>query len=104
MPKRTRRESQDINENAAAVSAISQVMAAMGLRGGLKGAVTLHTRLTPGPAAGFRPAICTGAVGRPGEEGGEMSGEGHKHPLSTFLLNIARAGAERLQNHRRTAG
>lgn len=63
MPKRKRKESQDINQFAAAVvrqrteqpgpvdltdrAAISQVMAAMGRRGGLKGAATLNARLTP---------------------------------------------------------
>jgi hypothetical protein len=63
MPKRTRRESQDINQFAAAIvrqsteepgpvdltdkAAISQVMRAMGRRGGLKGAATLNARLTP---------------------------------------------------------
>lgn len=59
MPKRTR--NQDINQFAADVvrkstgsepptpsqSVISQVMAAMGRRGGLKGAATLNARLTP---------------------------------------------------------
>jgi hypothetical protein len=63
MPKRTRKESQDINQFAADVvrrstqepgpvdlsdkAAISQVMSAMGRRGGLKGAATLNARLTP---------------------------------------------------------
>jgi hypothetical protein len=63
MPKRTRRESQDINQFAAAVvrqsteepgpvdltdkAAVSQVMRAMGRRGGLKGAATLNAKLTP---------------------------------------------------------
>lgn len=63
MPKRTRREPQDINQFAAAVvrqsteepgpvdltdqAAISQVMRAMGRRGGLKGAATLNARLSP---------------------------------------------------------
>jgi hypothetical protein len=63
MPKRTRKESQDINQFAAAIvrqsteqpgpvdltdqAAISQVMRAMGRRGGLKGAATLNARLTP---------------------------------------------------------
>jgi hypothetical protein len=59
MPKRTR--TQDINQFAADVvrkstgggegtpdqATISQVMAAMGRRGGLKGAATLNARLTP---------------------------------------------------------
>jgi hypothetical protein len=72
MPKRTRKESQDINQFAADVlrqtieeepirrsiaepsaetptrSVISQVMAAMGRKGGLKGAATLNAKLTPG--------------------------------------------------------
>jgi hypothetical protein len=61
MPKRTRKESQGINQFAADVvrqstgaepsepaqSVISQVMAAMGRRGGLKGAATLNARLSP---------------------------------------------------------
>jgi len=63
MPKRTRRQSQDINQFAAAIvrqstqepgpvdltnkAAISQVMRAMGRRGGLKGAATLNARLSP---------------------------------------------------------
>jgi hypothetical protein len=63
MPKRTRKESQDINQFAADAvrrtterpgpvdltdsEAISQVMRAMGRRGGLKGAATLNARLTP---------------------------------------------------------
>jgi hypothetical protein len=63
MPKRTRKESQDINQFASSVlqrtiqdsegtgepdrATISQVMAAMGRRGGLKGAATLNARLTP---------------------------------------------------------
>ena len=61
MRKRTRKkESQDINQFAASVlrqtiasseepdqSTISQVMRAMGRRGGLKGAATLNSRLTP---------------------------------------------------------
>jgi hypothetical protein len=61
MPKRTRNQSQDINQFAADVvkrstgsgpampdqAVISQVMAAMGRRGGLKGAATLNKRLTP---------------------------------------------------------
>jgi hypothetical protein len=63
MPKRTRKESQDINQFAASVvkrtieaseqvaepgrATISQVMAAMGRRGGLKGAATLNARLSP---------------------------------------------------------
>ena len=60
MPKRTRK-TQDINQFAADVvrkattggepaipeTTISQVMAAMGRRGGLKGAATLNSRLTP---------------------------------------------------------
>jgi hypothetical protein len=63
MPKRTRRESQDIKQFAASIvrqstqnpgpvdltdkAAISQVMRAMGRRGGLKGAAKLNARLTP---------------------------------------------------------
>jgi len=61
MPKRTRNKSQDINQFAADVvrrstggelavpnqAMISQVMAAMGRRGGLKGAETLNARLSP---------------------------------------------------------
>ena len=62
MPKRTRKETQDINQFAADVvrrstgmesapepdrATISQVMAAMGRKGGLKGAATLNARLTP---------------------------------------------------------
>jgi hypothetical protein len=65
MPKRTRKESQDINQFAASVvqrtveasesgpvdltdkEAISQVMRAMGRRGGIKGAATLNARLSP---------------------------------------------------------
>jgi hypothetical protein len=63
MPKRSRKESQDINQFAASIvrqsteepgpvdltdkAAISQVMAAMGRRGGLKGAATLNARLSP---------------------------------------------------------
>lgn len=61
MPKRTRNQSQDINQFAADVvrrstgiepatpnqAVISQVMAAMGRRGGLKGAATLNARLSP---------------------------------------------------------
>ena len=61
MPKRTRNQSQDINQFAADVvkrstggepalpnqAVISQVMAAMGRRGGLKGAATLNGRLSP---------------------------------------------------------
>jgi hypothetical protein len=61
MPKRTRKQSQDINQFAADVvgrstgtepatlkqAVISQVMAAMGRRGGLKGAATLNARLSP---------------------------------------------------------
>ena len=61
MPKRTRNESQDINQFAADIvrrsteskppapsqATISQVMAAMGRKGGLKGAATLNARLTP---------------------------------------------------------
>lgn len=63
MPKRTRSESQDINQFAASIvkrtieasegtgepdqATISQVMRAMGRRGGLKGAATLNARLTP---------------------------------------------------------
>jgi len=62
MPKRTRKESQDIDQCAAAAvqqsteqagpvdltdkAAISQFMAAMGRRGGLKGAATLNARLS----------------------------------------------------------
>ena len=61
MPKRTRKQTQDINPFAADVvrkitaseptipnqAVISQVMAAMGRKGGLKGAATLNARLTP---------------------------------------------------------
>jgi hypothetical protein len=63
MPKRTRKESQDINQFAASIvkqsteeaspidlrnkAAVSQLMRAMGRRGGLKGAATLNARLTP---------------------------------------------------------
>jgi len=63
MPKRTRKESQDINQFAASIvrhtietsekqpepdrATISQVMSAMGRRGGLKGAATLNAKLTP---------------------------------------------------------
>jgi len=63
MPKRTRKEFQDINQFAASAlkrtieasegtaepdrATIAQVMAAMGRRGGLKGAATLNARLTP---------------------------------------------------------
>lgn len=59
MRKRTRNESQDINQFAASIvrqstedpepdeSTISQVMRAMGRRGGLKGAATLNARLSP---------------------------------------------------------
>jgi hypothetical protein len=60
MPKRTRNQSQDINQFAADVvrrstgiepppsqATISQVMAAMGRKGGLKGAATLNAKLTP---------------------------------------------------------
>jgi hypothetical protein len=64
MPKRTRKESQDINEFAFSVvkqsteapvpgvdlsnkATVSQIMREMGRRGGLKGAVTLNARLTP---------------------------------------------------------
>ncbi len=60
MPKRTRNEPQDINQFAADIvkrstggepaptqATISQVMAAMGRKGGLKGAATLNARLTP---------------------------------------------------------
>lgn len=61
MPKRTRNQFQDINQFAADVvkrstgseppipnqALISQVMAAMGRRGGLKGAATLNGRLSP---------------------------------------------------------
>ncbi len=61
MPKRTRNEFQDINQFAADIvrrsteseppepsqATISQVMAAMGRKGGLKGAATLNARLTP---------------------------------------------------------
>ncbi len=63
MPKRTRKESQDINQFAHSIvkqsteqpgpvdltdrEAISQVMRAMGRRGGLKGAATLNARLSP---------------------------------------------------------
>jgi hypothetical protein len=61
MPKRTRKQSQDINQFAADVvrrstateptmpdqAVISQVMAAMGRKGGLKGAATLNARLSP---------------------------------------------------------
>ena len=63
MPKRARKQSQDINQFAADVvrrssggepavpnqAIISQVMAAMGRRGGFKGAVTLNARLSPVP-------------------------------------------------------
>jgi hypothetical protein len=63
MRKRIRNDSQDINQFAADVvrrsteqpgpvdltdrAAISQVMRAMGRRGGLKGAATLNARLSP---------------------------------------------------------
>ena len=63
MPKRTRKEFQDINQFAASAlkrtieasegtaepdrATIAQVMAAMGRRGVLKGAATLNARLTP---------------------------------------------------------
>ena len=61
MPKRTRNESQDINQFAASIvrqstqefepapdeKTISEVMRAMGRRGGLKGAATLNARLSP---------------------------------------------------------
>ena len=60
MPKRTRKQTQDINQFAADVvrkstgsepamdrSLVSQVMAAMGRKGGLKGAATLNARLSP---------------------------------------------------------
>jgi hypothetical protein len=63
MPKRTRNESQDINQFAHSIvkqsteqpgpvdltdrAAISQVMRAMGRKGGLKGAATLNARLSP---------------------------------------------------------
>jgi hypothetical protein len=61
MPKRTRKQSQDIDQFAADVvrrstggeqampnqAVVSQVMAAMGRRGGLKGAATLNGRLSP---------------------------------------------------------
>ena len=61
MPKRTRNQSQDINQFAADVvkrstepappepnqAVISQVMAAMGRKGGLKGAATLNAKLSP---------------------------------------------------------
>jgi hypothetical protein len=64
MPKRTRKQSQDVNQFAASVvrqtietsedgpmdlnkAAISQVMREMGRRGGLKGAATLNARLSP---------------------------------------------------------
>ena len=61
MPKRTRKEFQDIDQFAASIvrqstqefepapdqETISQVMRAMGRRGGLKGAATLNARLSP---------------------------------------------------------
>jgi hypothetical protein len=61
MPKRTRSQSQDVNQFAASIvrrtiettesdpdrATISQVMRAMGRRGGLKGAATLNAKLTP---------------------------------------------------------
>lgn len=60
MPKRTRKQTQDVNQFAADVvrkstgseptmdrSLVSQVMAAMGRKGGLKGAATLNARLSP---------------------------------------------------------
>jgi hypothetical protein len=62
MPKRTRKQTQDINQFAADVvrrstgietaatpnqALVSQVMAAMGRKGGLKGAATLNARLSP---------------------------------------------------------
>ena len=60
MPKRTRKDSQDINQFAASIvrqstgieplpdkDTIRQVMRAMGRRGGLKGAATLNARLSP---------------------------------------------------------
>lgn len=63
MPKRTRKESQDINQFAHSIvkqsteepgpvdlddrAAVLQVMRAMGRKGGLKGAATLNARLSP---------------------------------------------------------
>lgn len=61
MPKRTRKQTHDINQFAADVvrkstgaveqtpdpATISAVMAAMGRRGGLKGAATLNASLSP---------------------------------------------------------
>jgi len=63
MPKRTRKQSQDINQFAASIvaqstgtdlpvnlgdrSMVSQIMREMGRSGGLKGAATLNARLTP---------------------------------------------------------
>jgi|HubBroStandDraft_6_1064221.scaffolds.fasta_scaffold3237293_2 hypothetical protein len=63
MPKRTRKESQDINQFAASVVAqstgsplpvnlddkmtVSRLMSEMGRRGGLKGAATLNAKLSP---------------------------------------------------------
>jgi hypothetical protein len=61
MPKRTRKQSQDINQFAAAVvrqstqeppadpdeAMISRVMSAMGRKGGLRGAATLNAKLSP---------------------------------------------------------
>jgi len=67
MPKRTRKESQDLNQFGASIVAqvaqateapipgvdlnnratVSQIMREMGRRGGLKGAATLNARLTP---------------------------------------------------------
>ncbi|MGI8959981.1 MAG: hypothetical protein ACR2IV_09525 [Bryobacteraceae bacterium] len=60
MPKRTRKESQDINQFAASIvrqvtevpvdlndkTTVSQIMREMGRRGGIKGAATLNGSLT----------------------------------------------------------
>jgi hypothetical protein len=62
MPRRTSKESQDINQFAHSIvqrtieateeadpdqATISQVMRAMGRRGGIKGAATFNARLSP---------------------------------------------------------
>ncbi len=77
MPERTRKGFQDINEFADDVvrrstgseptpsqATISQVMAAMGRKGGLKGAATLNARLNARAAEEVRSASCGGAVGK----------------------------------------
>ena len=80
MPKRTRKpETQEINQFAASVVAQataeklpvdlnnpairSQIMRAVGSRGGLKGARTLNAQLQSGAAEGFRSARGSGALG-----------------------------------------